>query len=1484
MKKLFTSLIMLMTLLTASWAQTLKVGGVSVNLAATSVQTITGSTIQGKVTYDPNTKTLYLENATINGEIYGNKFGTSASDRHFIHLSGSNVIKSSLHGMRFDNSYVVLYGSAGSRLNINTSDSNSDYACIDTETGHFEVWGIRLIMNGKSCGFYGNESSGTLLFVNSMVTINCEGGAIQYCKSVTFDDCKCVTTGATHKSSVGYVGSSGTLLKSLEIWPLLTVGNEPVRTAVDYEYGTLYSWKWTKSTKTLEITGDISTASYYGIRNDGIDGLTVKTDGAYKISSNWFGLHTVQNTTFSGSGSLTLEGQSSTTATTAGIYVEGNKTITVAMNTLLAQGGKYGIYNPQGTLTLNKLNNNSIYKFIGETANVYTRYLNMNDMDIWTAYSYYNTSDFKMHYKGEVANKENTATGSWFAGKNQITYYPIKVGGTQVNNRNNDNIYSPFITSGTVSYDASTKTLTLDNVTLTAPEGNNNSAIFVGGGAGDVTIKFTGTTTDANLTANGDAITLYSNTTFTGTGNRVYIKSIKGSGIVTEDGINVLVDFPGYFASQGAEYGFYGDYPDGDVLTLKKKSSDTYGYNFSGKKGSIYYLGKLVLDNMDFFHQDGTSFNTPGCYWDEADHQVEQNGGTLVTTPVSFKSIKETLPVYICGKQLNRVENGTDVIEVGSPYITAGGAKAVCYDPATKTLTLDNATIDYQGSESNGAIKVDENAAVTITVEGTNTCSGNTNLYSTVWCRAGSNVTINGTGTLKAGGYQYGVYTWNGATAIIKGNVTVESTTDIGSNTRESPGKLVIGENAVVKARRICNISSLTLNNGQAIVAPAGAQFKNNGVYVDSELAQNVVIMKTEKYPIFVCGNQVNSYNCNDILGDGKMKYDPSTKTLTLDNAAIDYQGTASNSAGIKVENAKVTIIVKGDNSITGNNNMFSALWLSGEDTDVTLAGNGKLSLSGSYSRCNAVYLSSATLRVGGNVTLEANGNERGIGYNASPRGTLIVGENAIVKASTISSLQTLTLNDNHEIVEPAGAEFKNNGVYVGNTLAQNVVIRKLEKYGVLVMGEEVTSDNCTDILGDGKVSFNPDTKTLTLNNAKMNVGKDDEFNCITNYKGLKGLIIDVNGTCELNSVSDWSSLNLRMDATITGSGTLKLTGSGGDLYADDGANIIINNVNIEAEGCLDGGNNASLAIYLTNGKKVSVKSGVIRWKAITFGEGIAVTQPAGTTISDGTIVTSTNSVASNVVIELVTTVKYALTIAGTQVTSDNASDILGDGVFSYDAAKNILTINGDYTGDKSAISSYVDDLTIEVAGDCTFTATSRETIIYAINGLTFTGGNLTLASEAPDKDAIGIYVEHGTLYFKDAYVDVTGDGFQYAITGEAEVALVIESSNITASAHGEGCFKDFASMTLSGCYIDSPRGTVFENEALRDAEGNVIGGSSETETVVIKSGADAIEGIEATAGQSDIYDVAGRKLGSMSRGINIVRSADGKTRKVLRK
>ena len=37
--------------------------------------------------------------------------------------------------------------------------------------------------------------------------------------------------------------------------------------------------------------------------------------------------------------------------------------------------------------------------------------------------------------------------------------------------------------------------------------------------------------------------------------------------------------------------------------------------------------------------------------------------------------------------------------------------------------------------------------------------------------------------------------------------------------------------------------------------------------------------------------------------------------------------------------------------------------------------------------------------------------------------------------------------------------------------------------YELWVAGEQVTSDNLNDVLGDGTVSFDPTTNTLTLNN-----------------------------------------------------------------------------------------------------------------------------------------------------------------------------------------------------------------------------------------------------------------------------------------------------------------------------------------------------------------------------------------------------------------
>ena len=60
---------------------------------------------------------------------------------------------------------------------------------------------------------------------------------------------------------------------------------------------------------------------------------------------------------------------------------------------------------------------------------------------------------------------------------------------------------------------------------------------------------------------------------------------------------------------------------------------------------------------------------------------------------------------------------------------------------------------------------------------------------------------------------------------------------------------------------------------------------------------------------------------------------------------------------------------------------------------------------------------------------------------------------------------------------------------------------------------------------------------------------------------------------------------------------------------------------------------------------------------------------------------------ASGSVVEANAT-NYNLYIDGTRVTSDNASDVKGDGVFVYDASANILYINGSYTTTASPSST----------------------------------------------------------------------------------------------------------------------------------------------------------------------------------------------------
>ena len=98
------------------------------------------------------------------------------------------------------------------------------------------------------------------------------------------------------------------------------------------------------------------------------------------------------------------------------------------------------------------------------------------------------------------------------------------------------------------------------------------------------------------------------------------------------------------------------------------------------------------------------------------------------------------------------------------------------------------------------------------------------------------------------------------------------------------------------------------------------------------------------------------------------------------------------------------------------------------------------------------------------------------------------------------------------------------------------------ETYALLVAGTQVTKTNQNDVLGDGTVSYDPDTHTLTLNNAHLTLGEDAEegiSSCIDS--DLTDDMLTITGTATLSNadgIITAGPLTLK-DATLTFTGNI---------------------------------------------------------------------------------------------------------------------------------------------------------------------------------------------------------------------------------------------------------------------------------------------------------------------------------------------------------
>ena len=427
--------------------------------------------------------------------------------------------------------------------------------------------------------------------------------------------------------------------------------------------------------------------------------------------------------------------------------------------------------------------------------------------------------------------------------------------------------------------------------------------------------------------------------------------------------------------------------------------------------------------------------------------------------------------------------------------------------------------------------------------------------------------------------------------------------------------------------------------------------------------------------------------------------------------------------------------------------------------------------------------------------------------------------------------------------------------------------------YNLEICDTQVTSANCDDLSVidgvEGTVKYDPNSKILTLKDAKLNTGGNI---CISS--DIDGLTIEVSGTNEVNAAKVAIGF-YSAPATITGGGTLNVKGQ-------DDCGIFVNKTNLTIEDCIVNAKGKwGIAGYIGSNEKLFIKNATVRaegvggsifdFKEITL-EDCVITQPAGAVVdnSQGAVVLNGETVTSEVVIEPVT--EYDLWIDGTQVTSGNCGDLSKiDGVkgtVSYDPDSKTLTLEGatlNVEGNDNCINSEIDGLTIKVSGTNELNAGETAIIVYAPTTLTG-GGTLNAKSEK----YTAIYAYETDLTIKDCIVNAKGN---YGIAGNNASNEKLLISNATVRAEGEaGSICDFKEITLEDCAITQPAGAVVDN-----SQGAVVlNGEKVTSEVVITRGADGINTPTIdTATKQGIYTLNGVKLSGemkdLPKGVYIV-------------
>ena len=325
------------------------------------------------------------------------------------------------------------------------------------------------------------------------------------------------------------------------------------------------------------------------------------------------------------------------------------------------------------------------------------------------------------------------------------------------------------------------------------------------------------------------------------------------------------------------------------------------------------------------------------------------------------------------------------------------------------------------------------------------------------------------------------------------------------------------------------------------ITTPEGAEMRSYGfMFNGAPVKTKTVFTGVTMYGLEVGERKVTSANASDILGDGHFKYDASTNTLTVTNAKLETE------RGIRNEIDGLNVNFVGASTFTTE--IFAIM----SEKSINLIGDGSLKANVTASD-SGIYLPN-----GDPITCTINGPQLDLTVK---NGHTIFGSNTtlnVMGSTTCLRLHpgdraaiyvdALNLETVLHISQPEGGYFSPHmcGITVDGTsfYKGDVVIEtdQNRKLGFSINGTEMTALNMNNVPGVESGSAHVEEATpgkpiLVLNNAVLDWNDADDA---LNLKSGTELTIRVLGDCVINA-PDHAGLNLSGNTTITGGGTLRI-------------------------------------------------------------------------------------------------------------------------------------------------------------------------------------------------------------------------------------------------------------------------------------------------------------------------------------------------------